>query len=504
MPSHQASYSSWVCATILWTLSGCQTQTVSSLQPKQPNIVVFFVDDLGWQDVSEPFHIERTDWNKRYQTPNVERLCRGGTKFTQAYAHPVCTPSRVSLMTGMAAARHRVTHWTLHPDQPTDPERKGLLRTDWNTSGLSNDPSTSHAVQSETLAQRMQTAGYRTIMVGKAHFGAIGTPGADPCNLGFDVNVAGHAAGAPSSYLAKRSFLRKPSDKIWQPPGLSEYHGQDRFLTDVLTDEAIKEVETARRSNEPFFLYLAHYAVHTPLDPDNRFVKQYRSAGLPEPEARYAALVQGMDHSLGRVLDWLDQKGLAKETIVVFTSDNGGLSAHARSGAKHTHNSPLKSGKGSAYEGGVRVPFAIRWPGKIRSDATDTLPIQLEDLMPTLCDLVNLDPTCPDGTSFAPALSGKPQATHPLFFHHPHYWGATGPGIEPFSAVRDGDLKFVWFYEQGRGELYDVVNDVGETNDLSNTHNAAAQRLRQLLRKHLADCDAQVPTRKDGTALARP
>jgi arylsulfatase A-like enzyme len=425
-------------------------------------------------------------------------------KFSHAYAHPVCTPSRVSLMTGMAAARHRVTHWTLHPDRPTDPESKGMLRPAWNTSGLSNDPATAHAVCAETLAQRLKTVGYHTVIVGKAHFGAIGTPGADPRNLGFDVNVAGHAAGAPSSYLAKNAFLNRATDTTWQVPGLNFYHGSDRFLTDVLTDEAIAKASAAVARDEPFFLYLSHYAVHTPLDPDARFVEHYREAGLSEPEARYAALVRGVDHSLGRVLDWLAKQGIEDDTIVVFASDNGGLSAHARGGERHHHNSPLKSGKGSAYEGGIRVPFAIRWPAHIAKDECNAMPIQLEDVLPTLCDLVDANPKCADGRSFARTLLGKPQIAHPLFFHSPHYWGAAGPGIEPFSAVRHGDLKFIWFYQEGRGELYDVVADVGETKDLAALRPDDALRLRQLLRQHLKDCDAQVPTRKDGSVVARP
>ena len=491
-------------ATAAVVLGGCQVQPPPAKDPKLPNIVLFLVDDLGWQDLSEPFDTKRSLWNDRYHTPNVERLCREGVKFSNAYAHPVCTPSRVSLMTGMAAARHRVTHWTLHPDQPTDPEQNGMQRPDWNTSGLSNDAQTPHAVCTETLATRLHHAGYQTILVGKAHFGAIGTPGAEPRNLGFDVNVAGHAAGAPSSYLAKTGFLKRPSDSLWQVPGLDFYHGSDRFLTDVLTDEAIAKADAARSRNQPFFLYLAHYAVHTPLDVDDRFCEHYRKLGYSEPEARYAALVRGMDHSLGRVLDWLDAQGLSDDTIVLFASDNGGLSAHARGGEKHSHNAPLKSGKGSGYEGGVRVPFALRWPNHVAKDTVDALPIQLEDVMPTLCDLVDINPACPDGRSFARTLLGKPQIAHPLFFHHPHYWGASGPGIEPFSAVRHGDLKFLWFYQEGRFELYDVVNDVGETQDLASARPDDAQRLRLLLRQHLQDCGAQVPTRQDGSRVERP
>ncbi|MEC8653485.1 MAG: sulfatase [Planctomycetota bacterium] len=477
---------------------------VDATATSTPNVVVFFVDDLGWQDVGEPFGESRTHWNDRYHTPNLARLCREGTKFTDAYAHPVCTPSRVSLMTGAAAARHRVSHWTLRADRWTDPERSDLRRPRWNRSGLSNDPSTPEAYCSETLAQRFDAAGYQTIMVGKAHFGAIGTPGADPTNLGFDVNIAGHAAGAPSSYLAAKSFLRGGKDTTWQVPGLERYHGTDWFLTEALTDEAIAAAADAARDEQPFFLYLAHYAIHTPLNPDRRFIDAYRRAGLPESEARYAALIEGMDRSLGRVLNWLDQAGLAEDTVVLFASDNGGLSAHARSGARHTHNAPLRSGKGSAYEGGVRVPLAARWPGRVPADRVESLPVQLEDVMPTLCELCGVDPSCPDGDSFAEALLGGQKRQHPLFFHSPHYWGATGPGIEPYSAVRDGDLKLIWFYDRGSAELYDLKADIGEAEDLAQRRPGDVARLRGLLRDHLRACDAQYPARDGGRAVRLP
>lgn len=482
-------------------LAGCHT---GPARAHHPNLVVFLVDDLGWQDLSEPFHSERTPWNDRYHTPNVERLCRAGMKFTQAYAHTVCTPSRVSLMTGSAAARHGVTHWTLQRDTPTDREMQTLRRADWNVNGLSPDPTIPHTYTAPTLPQRLHDVGYQTILVGKAHLGAIGTPGAEPRHLGFDVDIAGHAAGAPSSYLAKSGFLREPNDTIWQVPGLAKYHGQDLFLTDVLTTEALAAADVPRTAGQPFCLYLAHYAVHAPLDADERFVPQYRAAGLPEPEARYAALVHGMDASLGRVLDWLDLHHLTDDTVVVFASDNGGLSAHARSGPKHTHNAPLRSGKGSAYEGGVRVPLVFCWPGHVPANVTSPLPVQLEDLFPTLCELAGADPRCADGTSVTATVRGGAEPAHPLFWHHPHLWGADGPGIEPYSAVRDGDWKLIWFYTDGRAELYDLAHDVGEAHDLAAARPELAARLRAMLRAQLAATNAQLPQRRDGAPLPMP
>ncbi|MCA8952676.1 MAG: sulfatase [Planctomycetes bacterium] len=478
--------------------------TSSADRTPPPNVVIFLVDDLGWQDLSAPFWRERTPWNERYHTPNVERLCREGTKFTAAYAHCVCTPTRVSLLTGMAAARHRVTHWTLRADTPTDPERGGLRRPVWNWNGLTDTDATANATLAATLPQRLAAAGYHTILAGKAHFGAAGTPGADPCQLGFDVNIAGWANGAPSSYLAQTAFLRAGDDPIWQVSGLERYHGQDLFLTDVLTTEALAAAGASVAAQQPFLLYLAHYAVHAPFDADERFAARYRDAGLPEREARYAALIEGADHSLGRVLDWLDARGLAEDTVVLFLSDNGGLSAHGRAGEPHTHNTPLRSGKGSAYEGGVRVPLAVRWPGRTPAGVELAVPVSVDDVFPTVCELAGADPRCPDGVAFTPALRGQPLAPHPVFWHHPHWWGATGPGIEPYSGVRDGRYKLLWFYAGGRAELYDVIADIGERHDLAAELPEVTTRLRALLRRQLADCGATLPRGADGAVLPLP
>lgn len=504
-PGHPPARAAWLLHVVwLLALAACVSPHPA---PRRPNVVVFLVDDLGWQDSSQPFAAQRTPQNDTFRTPNVERLCAGGARFTDAYAHTVCSPSRVSLLTGMAPSRHGVTHWTLHRDRPTDPERDGLLRPEWNVNGLSPDPATpraAHVPAERTLPGRLRAAGYRTIHVGKAHLGARTTPGADPRALGFDVNVAGHAAGAPSSHLAAKGFLRADGDEVWQVPGLERWHGQDLFLTDVLTTEAIAAADAAVDAREPFFLYLSHYAVHTPLDADERFVAAHRARGMPEPEARYAALVEGMDHSLGRVLDWLDRRDLADDTIVLFVSDNGGLSANSRGGSPHMHNLPLRSGKGSAYEGGTRVPLAVRWPRRVAPGTGCSLPVQIDDLLPTICDLVDVDSDCADGRSFAPALRGEAMAARPLFFHHPHYWGSQGPGIEPHSSVRDGNHKLIWFYRDARCELYDLARDVGETDDLSEREPALASRLRVLLRLHLTSTGARLPRLADGSPAPLP
>jgi arylsulfatase A-like enzyme len=321
-------------------LYSCQT-SIKKEEKTSPNIIVFLVDDMGWQDTSLPFWDRETPFNQRYHTPNMERLAKEGMKFTQAYATPVCSPTRVSLMTGMNAARHRVTNWTLKKDmiQPMEKNHSSLDFPDWNVNGLSPIEGINQAVFATPLPLLLQEAGYYTIHSGKAHLGAIDTPGANPINLGFDVNIAGHAAGAPESYLGMESFGNgKEGKEIWAVPGLEEYHKKDIFLTEALTLEAIKAMDTAIVSKKPFFLYMAHYAVHTPIMADNRFLQKYLDKGLDTIEAKYATMIEGMDKSLGDIMDFLAEKNLDKNTILLFMSDNGGLSAVARGGEKHTHN----------------------------------------------------------------------------------------------------------------------------------------------------------------------
>lgn len=484
-------------------LASCTAVRSDSL-PSRPNVVVFLVDDLGWQDTSVSFGGPTTVQRAHFHTPALEQLCAGGTRFSQAYSHCVCSPTRVSMMTGANPARHRVTNWTLHRDRPTDAPQKVLKLPEWNVNGISPDPATPRSHHAETLAQRLQGAGYRTIHVGKAHLGARGTPGEDPRILGFDVNVAGHAAGAPASYQGMDGYASKKGDPVWNVPGLDAYHGTPTFLTDALTTEALRAVDEALAAGEPFFLHLSHYAVHTPLQPDARFVERYRAMGLDEKEARYASMVEGMDHSLGRVLQHLDARGIAANTMVVFTSDNGGLSASARGGTPHVHNAPLRSGKGSAYEGGTRVPLAVRWPGHAPAGAMVAQPVIAEDLFASLCEVAGLPSDCPDGRSWLPALSGEPLGERTLLWHYPNHWGSSGPGIGSHSAIRSGDHKLVWFHAEGRFELYDLASDPGEQHDLAAAEPERTAALRKLLSERLTEAAAQVPTRTDGTPLTLP
>jgi len=486
---------------------------LSAAEPR-PNIVVFLVDDMGWQDTSVPFHSVVTPWNQRYRTPSMERLAAAGMKFTQAYACSVCSPTRVSLITGLNAARHRVTNWTLRKDTGTDARHPTLDFPAWNVNGVSPVPGIPRTVHAVALPALLRQAGYRSIHVGKAHFGAIGTLGADPRNLGFDVNIAGHAAGGPGSYLGTQNFSAawRKGERIWDVPGLEQYHGKDIFLTEALTIEANKAVDQAVAEGKPFFLYMAHYAVHVPYAADQRFYPKYREAGLDPIEAMYAALVEGMDKSLGDILANVERHGLADNTIVLFMSDNGGLSAHGRGGQPHTHNKPLSSGKGSAHDGGIRVPMIVKWPGVTKPGSRCSQYVIIEDFFPTILEMAGVADYRQvggviDGVSFVPLLKqaqGYPQ-DRPLFWHYPNCWGPTGPGIGPSSTIRQGDWKLIYYHASRSYELFNLATDLGEQNNLAEKEPAIRGRLAAELGKFLASVGAQMPRqRADGQPVPLP
>jgi len=250
--------------------------------PDRPNIIVFLVDDMGWQDTSVPFHSERTKFNDTYETPNMERLAAQGMKFTQSYACAVSSPSRVSLLTGMNAARHHVTNWTLFKNQPTDRRSEVLSFPEWNVNGICQVDGIERTTAVTALPQLLKNAGYHTIHCGKAHFGAINTPGESPYHLGFEVNIAGHAGGGLASYLGEKNFGNTPDGMRKHPqaiPGLEKYHGKDIFATEALTLEAISALDRAKKLGQPFFLYMAHYAIHIPVDKDKRFFRNISTRG---------------------------------------------------------------------------------------------------------------------------------------------------------------------------------------------------------------------------------
>ncbi len=468
----------------------------------QPNILFILADDMGWQDTSVPFASERTKWNDRYHTPALERLASEGMKFTQAYSCAVCTPTRVSFLTGQNEARHGVTQWThLGGDAPsTDRPHPELSSAAWNWNGLQPHPGLAHATSAPVLPALLKQAGYRTMIFGKGHFGAEGTPGADPQAFGFDVRIGGRFAGGMGSYWGTKHFgaLRRPEGpfRAWD---LDHYFGQDIHLSEALTLEAKREIREAVAAKIPFFCYLSHYAPHTPIEPDERFAPKYRAAGLDSVEAAYASLIEGLDKSTGDLLALLDELGIADNTLVVFTSDNGGVS-HAYRGMDppHTHNTPLSSGKGSHHEGGIRVPLLVRWPGITQPASVNATPVIIHDWFPTLLRAAKVPvPDTTDGLDLAPLLGGKsdPAFDRPLVWHFPNFWGGLehpgpreGPGLGPSSTLRHGDWKLIYYHTDRRFELFNLASDLSETVNRASEEpdrlHAMAAKLSAILRQH--------------------
>ncbi len=458
----------------------------------KPNIVFFFVDDMGWQDTSVPFHTEVTRLNRQYHTPHMEQLAKEGVKFTQAYASAVCSPSRISLMTGMNAARHMVTNWTLRKNISPDQPNEKIQSADWNLNGLSPEPNQPGTVHAPTLPQLLKKAGYKTIHVGKAHFGAEGTPGEDPLNLGFDVNIAGHAAGAPASYYAKNNFSQNPQSpgsNIWDVPGLEKYHGSDQYLTEVLTIEANEAINQAVEEGKPFYLYMSHYAIHAPWQKDDRFYQKYIDAGLSEFDATYASMLEGMDKSLGDIRANLKRLGVDENTVIVFMSDNGAPKQAAR-------NLPLRGHKITSYEGGTRVPMLVKWSGTTKPETIEDQYVIIEDIFPSFLELAGLEDEAKnsiDGISFLPLLTGKGEypADRPIFWHFPNTYDQP-----PYSSVRKGDWKLIYHHTDRKIELFNLGEDISEQSDLSETHPEKLRELAEILTRHLKATKAKMPTDK--------
>jgi arylsulfatase A-like enzyme len=458
--------------------------------PHQPNILFFFVDDMGWQDTSVPFHSSVTQLNRRYHTPNMERLAGEGVKFTQAYACAVCSPSRVSLMTGLNTARHMVTNWTLRKDRQPDQKHPRVKAAAWNFNGMSPTPGVARTVYAVTLPMLLKHSGYRTIHCGKAHFGAQGTPGANPLNLGFDVNIAGHAAGGPGSYYGKYNFsaVWRHGDPIWDVPGLEKYHGQDINLTEALTREAIAAIERAVADDVPFYLYMAHYAIHAPWEKDDRFYQKYVDAGLKGLPATYASMIESMDKSLGDLMQSLQRLGVADNTVVVFMSDNGQPKQVPR-------NRPLRGHKLTPYEGGVRVPLIVKWPGVVKPGGVcrDHYVI-IEDIFPTLLEMGGVEHAAQvggkiDGVSFVPLLRGTEDypRDRPIFWHFPNTYDQP-----PYSAVRKGDWKLIYHHVTRQLELFNLRSDLSERDDLSRREPEKTRELAKVLGDFLRDAKAKM------------
>ena len=489
------------------------SESLYAQQHNRPNIIVFIVDDMGWQDTSVPFWNQKTKYNEMYETPNMERLAKQGVMFTQAYACPVSSPTRCSLMSGMNMARHRVTNWTLQRDKPTDDKSQTITLPEWNYNGIAQVATIPHTTSATSFVQLLKENGYHTIHCGKAHWGAIDTPGENPCHFGFNVNITGTAAGGLATYLSERNYGHTRDGKAYalnSIPGLQDYWGTGTFVTEALTKEAIKALDKAKKYDQPFYLYMSHYAVHIPIDKDMRFFPKYVRKGLSDKDAAYASLVEGMDKSLGDIMDWLDKNNESKNTIIVFLGDNGGLatSQEWREGPLYTQNSPLKCGKGSMYEGGIRVPFMVKWSGVVKPDTRNNTSIMIEDLFPTLLHMAQVNdykvPQIVDGKDIVPLLEGKNEPEfnkRSIIWNFPNIWGNTGPGINLNCAIRQGDWKLIYNYETGEKELYNIPQDIGENNNLAHANPSKVKELSSILGKKLRQMNAQRPV---VTATSKP
>jgi arylsulfatase A-like enzyme len=425
-----------------------------------PNVIVILIDDMGWTDLG-------CYGSTFYETPNIDRLGASGMRLTSGYsACTVCSPTRAAVLTGKYPARLHITDWIPGHERPY----AKLKPPDW----------TQHLPHEETtIAEIFKAAGYVTAHIGKWH---LGNEAYWPTTHGFDHNIGGNHRGQPPSY-----FFPYERDGI-KLPGLN-FGSRQEYLTDRLTDEALTFI-TANK-NKPFLLYLPHYTVHTPLQARPELIKKYEAKArtdAPQKNPTYAAMIESLDEGIGRVTTRLETLKLIDNTIIVFTSDNGGL-------ISSTTNLGLRAGKGSAYEGGVRVPLIVSYPPRIKPGSRSDVPAMSIDLLPTLVDLCALpqEESRPkwDGISIAPVLTQSGAVKREaLYWHYPHYH----PGAAtPYSAVRAGDWRLIEWFEDDRIELYNLKDDPTEKTDLASSRTDKRDELLAMLHNWRKDVGAQMP-----------
>ena len=446
----------------------------SSNTAGKPNIVLILVDDLGWMDLS----CQGSDY---FRTPNIDRLASQGMRFTDAYAAcAVCSPTRAAVMTGRWPGRVGVTDWIRARFQRGNQATPDKTRTEYvggNNRKLLCPPNPFWMEHEEiTIAELLKPKGYVSCHIGKWH---LGDPEWYPRRQGFDINIAGCDIGQPPSYFDPYTHPRYNFDKQMIP------RKQGEFLTHREGYEA-KQFITKNKSKS-FFLSYCPYAVHTPIQAIDEIAAKYVRPDKNPNNAKYAAMVESVDDAVGMIMDTLKETGLADKTLVIFTSDNGGLKGP-------TDNSPLRSGKGYAYEGGIRVPLIVRWPGVVNSGTVSNEPVSSVDYLPTIAEAVGCDVPDEidvDGTSLLKVLKSDGRQLlerDAIYWHFPHYRHAPGP----YSIIRSADWKLIKWYEGGF-ELYNLKTDLSESTNLANTMDAKVKELDRQLSSELSRIGAKLP-----------
>ncbi|MCK0134878.1 sulfatase [Arenibacter sp. S6351L] len=458
-----------IVLAIMCSILSCKSPKENHQNKALPNIVLINVDDLGWKDLGFM-------GSEYYETPNLDALAKEGMIFYNAYAGAAnCAPSRACLLSGLNTPRHGV--YTVSPSDRGNSKTRKLIPIK-NTDHL-NDTI-------YTLPQMLKSAGYITGSFGKWHVGN------DPKEKGIDVNVGGSAKGNPGK---GGYFSPYKIDHITNGP-------DGEYLTDRITKEAISFVEKYRDTT--FFLYLPFYTVHTPIMGKEKLIEKFKakkgSNGQNRPD--YAAMVASMDENVGKLLSSLKANGLEKNTLVIFTSDNGGIRAISE-------QNPLRAGKGSYYEGGIRVPLLIKWPGKIKPNSSATARVSNMDFYPTLQNIASPDKKAPllDGIDLEPIFSGKSQVKRDLFFHFPIYLqeyqglqdGSRDPlfRTRPGSVIISGDWKLHEYFEDGPLELYNLISDPSEENNVAEQNPDKTQELLEKLMEWRKATNALVPSQKN-------
>ena len=535
----------------LATLALATPMVACNKAERQPNVVLFLIDDMGWMDSSVCFGEEQYPNNLLIHTPNMARMAEQGAIMTSAYTCTTSSPTRNAIMTGQNSALSRHTlYGAKYKDMPNDGGGKIEVLAndvlvpiaDWNYNGVDPTGVTNNAVHVTPFPQLLKDDGYYTIHVGKAHWAPGGTPAASPLNMGFCVNVAGQIVGRPNSYYGEDNYGNK--EELWSlhaTHNMAEYYGTNTHLTDALTLEALKTLEYPIDNDIPFFLSLCHHGVHTPIQSDPRFVQKYIDAGMDTQAAAYASLVEGVDKSLGDLMDYLEAKGVADNTLIILLSDNGGESVDPQKGGIKNHqNAPLREGKGSVYEGGIRVPMIACWGDKIAAGTRLNTPVLAEDIFPTILEAAGIDsyetPQRVDGQSLVRLLtrgsyaakraveSGKVTSQREqnryvvsarvsgidpereVLQHFPHQRRPeVNVDIDYMTSLRKGDWKLVYRHRTQELELYNLADDLSEQHNLAGEQPEKLREMAKDMTRNLKERDAQMPTiRATGKPVPMP